>query len=94
METIHHEGREIAVEQVGRTSHSRLLRSNASGEYFIEYPVSVGPFKIDIEAIHALTAEEVAAYQAGMLDLAEFAHRLSEADQASGRLERKPARDE
>ena len=92
METIQHEGRVIAVRQVDRTSHSRLLRSDASEEYFIAYPVSVGPFKIDVEAIHALTGEEVAAYQDGMLDLAELARRLSEADQASGRHERKPAR--
>lgn len=90
METIHHEGRVIAVQQADRTPHSRLLRSEA-GEYFIAYPVSVGPFKIDIEAIHALTGEELAAYQAGVLDLSEFAHRLAEADQASGRLERQPA---
>jgi hypothetical protein len=92
METIRHEGRVIAVQQVDRTSHSRLLRSDASGEYFIAYPVSVGPLAIDVEATHALTGEEVAAYQAGRLDLAELAHRLSQADQASGRLERKPAR--
>jgi hypothetical protein len=93
METIRHEGREIAVQQVARTSHARLLRSADSGEYFVEYPVSVGPYRIDIAAIHALTDEEVAAHAAGTLDLAEFAHRLSQADQASGRLERKPASD-
>ncbi len=93
METIRHEGRAIAVQEVARTSHSRLLRSD-SGEYFVEYPVSVGPYKIDIEATHALTSEEVAAYNAGKLDLAEFAYRLGQADQASGRLERKPARKE
>ena len=91
METIQHEGRAIAVEQVGRTSHARLLRCDATGEYFIAYPVSVGPFAIDVEATHALMGEEAAAYQAGTLDLAELAHRLSQADQASGRLERKPA---
>ncbi len=94
MDTIHHEGKVVAVQQVDRTSHARLLRSDASGEYFIAYPVSVGPFKIDIEAIHALTGEEVAAYQAGTLNLAEFAHRLSHADQASGRPERKPTNGE
>lgn len=93
METIHHEGRVIEVQQVARTSHSRLLRYDASGEYFIAYPVSVGPFKIDMEAIHALTDEEVAAYQQGVLDLAAFAQRLAQADQASGRLEQNPARE-
>lgn len=90
METIHHEGRAIVVEQVARGSHYRLLRAEEPGEYFIEYPVSVGPYKIDISAIHALTNEEVAAYSAGTLDLAEFAHQRSQADQASGRFERKP----
>lgn len=90
METIRHAGREIAVRQVARTSHSRLLYVQDSGEYLIGYPVSVGPYQIDIEGFHAFTGEEVAAYQAGALDLAEFASRLSQADQASGRLERKP----
>jgi hypothetical protein len=94
METIHHEGRAITVQQVTRTSHSRLLYSEDSGEYFIGYPVSVGPYKIDIEGCQMLTGEEVAAYKAGTLDLAEFAYRLGQADQASGRLERKPAREE
>jgi hypothetical protein len=94
METVRHEGRVITVQQVTRTSHSRLLYSEDSGEHFIAYPVSVGPYKIDIEGFHALTSEEVAAYKAGTLDLAEFAYRLSQADQASGRLERKPASEE
>ena len=91
METIHHEGREITVEQVTRRSHCILYCSVDSGEYFIGYPVSVGPYKIDIEGYHALTSEEVAAYKAGTLDLAEFASQLGQADQASGRYERKPA---
>jgi hypothetical protein len=94
METIRHEARVITVQQVTRTSHSRLLYAEDSGEYFIGYPVSVGPYKIDLEGFHALTNEEVAAYMAGTLDLAEFAYRLSQADQASGRLERKPAVEE
>jgi hypothetical protein len=91
METLRHDGREITVEQVACTSHCRLLYSARTGEYFAEYPVSVGPYKIDIPATHALTSEEVAAYQAGALDLAEFGSELAEADQGSGRLERKPA---
>jgi hypothetical protein len=94
METIHHEGREIAVQQVTRGSHCILYYSQDSGEYFIGYPVSVGPYKIDIEGYHVLTSEEVAAYKAGTLDLAEFAYQLGQADQASGRFEREPAREE
>lgn len=90
METIHHEGREITVQQVDRRSHCILYYSEDSGEYLIGYPVSVGPYKIDMEGYHVLTSEEVAAYEAGTLDLAEFARRLAEGDQASGRLERKP----
>lgn len=74
METIRHEGRAIAVRQVTRTSHSRLLCSD-SGECFVEYPVSVGPFRIDVAATHVLTSEEVAAYRAGTLDLAELGRR-------------------
>ena len=90
METIRHDGREITVQQIDRTSHCRLLRTEDSGEYFVEYPVSVGPYKIDIDGYHTLTSEEVAAYEAGTLDLAEFGGRLGQADQASGRYERKP----
>ena len=92
METIRHEGRVITVQQVTRTSHAILLYSADSGEYFIEYPVSVGPYKIDISGYHTLTSEEVAAYKAGTLDLAEFAAQRSEADQKSRRYERKPRR--
>ena len=90
METIRHDGREIVVQPVARTSHCRLLYAGQTGEYFAEYPVSVGPYKIDIPATHALSREEVAAYQAGVLDLAEFGSQRAEADQASGRFERKP----
>jgi hypothetical protein len=94
VETIHHEGRVITAQQITRTSHSRLLYAKDSGEYLVGYPVSVGPWKIDIEGFHTLTSGEVAAYQAGTLDLAEFAHRLGQADQASGRYEQKPAHEE
>ncbi len=82
------------MQQVTRTSHSRLLYSEDSGEYFIGYPVSVGPYQIDIEGFHALTGEQVAAYKAGALDLAAFAYRLGQADQASGKFERNPPRAE
>jgi hypothetical protein len=92
METIRHEGGVIAVQQVARTSHSRLLYAEGSGEYLIGYPVSVGPYKVDIEGFHALTSDAVAAYKA--LDLAAFAYRLGQADQASGRFERTPARED
>lgn len=89
METIRHDGREITVKQVARTSHAILLYSEDSGEYFVEYPVSVGPYKVDISGYHTLTSEEVAAYNAGTLDLAELGFRMGQADQASGRYERK-----
>jgi hypothetical protein len=91
METIHHEGREITVQQVARGSRCILYHSEDSGEYLIGYPVSVGPYRTDIEGCHVLTGEDVAAYEAGTLDLAELARRSGEADQASGRFERKPA---
>lgn len=89
METIRHDGRVITVQQVARTSHATLLYSDDSGEYFVEYPVSVGPYKIDISGYHTLTGEEVAAYKAGALDLAELGYRMGQADQASRRYERK-----
>ena len=82
METIRHEGREITVEQVARTPHCRLLYSAQTGEYFAEYPVSVGPYKIDLPATHALSREEAAAYQAGALDLAEFGSQLAQASES------------
>ena len=45
---------------------------------------------LGIAGTHALTSDELAAYKAGTLDLAEFGGRLGQADQASGRYERKP----
>ena len=91
METIRHDGRVITVRQVARTSHAILLYSEDSGEYLVEYLVSVGPYKIDISSYHTLTSEEVAAYKAGTLDLAELGYRMGQADQKSGRYERKPS---
>ena len=89
METIRHEGRDIAVRQVARTSHTRLLRCDETGESFLEYPVSVGPYKIDVDGIRVLTSDEVAAIEQGTVDMAALGARWAQEDQASERLERR-----
>jgi hypothetical protein len=94
METIHHDGRVITVQQVTRTPFASLLYSEDSGEYIAEYIVSVGSHRMSISGYHTLTSEEVAAYKAGTLDVAELGARMGDADQASGRYEQKPRREE
>jgi hypothetical protein len=79
METISHDGRTVLVREIARPAgwSCRLLVSDAD-EAFLEYLVSVGPYKIDVAAVHPLTREEVASYEAGRLDLGDLARRLAE----------------
>ena len=79
METISHQGSVIAVREIARPAgwSCRLLVDDAGAAY-LEYLVSVGPYKIDVAAIHPLSAEDVAAYDAGELDLGALARELAE----------------
>jgi hypothetical protein len=79
METIQCQGRTITVREVARPEGwmCRLLVAD-DGSAYLEYLVSVGPYKIDVAVVHALSREEVAAYEAGTLDLGALASELAE----------------
>jgi hypothetical protein len=91
METIRCDGGEIAVRELARPPgwSCRLLVSEDGTRHFLEYLVSVGPYRIDVSVVHALSADQVGAYGAGTLQLGELARELAEADQRSGRFERR-----
>ena len=90
METIEFRGRQIAVREVARPEGwlCRVLVSEDGGA-FLEYVVSVGPYKIDIDVVHALSRDDFALYEAGRLDLGVLARNLAEHDQTSGVFERR-----
>jgi hypothetical protein len=90
METIHHQGRDIAVREVARPEgwSCRVLVAE-DGRAFLEYLVSVGPYKIDLAAVHPLAREDFAAFEAGRLDLGMLARNLAARDEATGALERR-----
>ena len=93
METVRHAGKDVTVREVGRPASKRLCRhlmSDETGQHFLEYVIAVGPYKIDLPVVHPLTDSEVSAYESGALQLGELAERLADADERSGRFERKP----
>ena len=63
-----------------------LLAEN--GTAYLEYVVSVGPYKMDVTVVEALAREDFAAFQAGTLDLGVVARILAEHDQTYGTFER------
>ena len=90
METIEHQGRAIAVREVARPDGwlCRVLVAD-DGDAYLEYVVSVGPYKVDLMVVHPLTREDFASFQAGTLDLGILARNLAEHDQAMGTFERR-----
>jgi hypothetical protein len=79
METIQHQGQAVAVREVARPEGwlCRVLVAE-DGDAFLEYLVSVGPYKIDVAFVHPLSREEFAAFEAGTLDLGALAQKLAE----------------
>ena len=90
METIDYQGRAIAVREVARPDGwmCRVLVAE-NGDAYLEYLVSVGPYKVDLGVVHRLTREDFAAFEAGKLDLGVLARNLAEHDQAIGAFERR-----
>jgi hypothetical protein len=90
MESIEHDGRVIAVREVARPDGwlCRVLLAD-DGAAYLEYLVSVGPFKIDLAVVHPLNPGDLAAFQAGRLDLGALAGRLAADDEATRRFERR-----
>ncbi|HET7461943.1 MAG TPA: hypothetical protein VFJ82_11875 [Longimicrobium sp.] len=86
METIDYDGVSYSVREVARPEgwSCRLLVTDDGATYFLEYLVSVGPYKIDVARIHKLSAEEVRAYTAGGLRLGELARQLAETSKSQG----------
>ncbi len=89
METIQYRDRAIAVREVARPDgwSCRVLVAE-DGSAYLEYLVSVGPYKIDRAVAHLLRREDFAAFEAGTLDLGVLARNLAEHDEAIGAFER------
>ena len=90
METITFLGRDIVVREVARPDgwSCRVLVAG-DGAAYLEYLVSVGPYKVDHAAIHALAREDFAAFETGTLDLGVLARNLAEHDMAIRAYERR-----
>jgi hypothetical protein len=93
MEIVRLAGTEVTVREVSRPAGKRLCRhliSDDDQQHFLEYVISVGPYKIDLPVAHPLTEAQVSAHMAGTLQLGELAEQLADADERSGRFERTP----
>ena len=79
METIRVDGKDIQVHELSfhPASRSRVLRPvNAQG-LLIEFTWSSGPFKIDLQGIHHLSAAESELYLRGDLQVDTLARQLA-----------------
>ena len=91
METVRVGDTEVAVREVGRPASKRLCRhlvSEDGEQHFLEYVISVGPYRFDLPVVHRLTQTQLSAHSAGTLPLGELAEQLADADEQSGRYER------
>ena len=91
METLRFGDKDFTVREVDRPASKRQCRylvSVENTEQFLEYVISVGPFKFDLPVVHLLTDIEVAAVAEGRLHLGELAEELANADEQSRRFER------
>lgn len=91
MENIRYKGEEFTVQEVLPRpvdwSCQHLVSSDVKHQ-FLEYLISVGPYKIDVVCIYELTTEQIAAYITGALTLGELARQLAEQNESSGKYER------
>jgi hypothetical protein len=91
VESIFYEGQEFTVREVLPRpvgSSCRHLVSSDGDHQFLEYLVSVGPYKIDVACRHKLTTEQIAGYRSGAVVLGALARQLAAADESSGKHER------
>ena len=90
METIDYQGNSVAVREVARPEgwSCRVLVAE-DGRAFLEYLVSVGPYKIDLAVVHAVSREDFTGFEQGRLDLGSLARTLAERDEATGEFERR-----
>ncbi len=91
MENIRYNGEEFTVQEVFPRpvdwSCQHLVSSDAEHQ-FLEYLISVGPYKIDVVCIHELTTKQIAAYISGTLTPGELARQLAEQNESPGKYER------
>jgi hypothetical protein len=89
-ETIDFRGQKIAVREVARPAGwSCIVYEAEDGSAYLDYLVSVGPYKTDVSVVHRLSRVDYAAFQAGDLDLGVLARNLAEHDQDIGAFERR-----
>jgi hypothetical protein len=91
MEKLQLGDQEVMVREAGRPVSTRLCRHLISADneqHFLEYVISVGPFKFDIPIVYPLTEAQVAACAAGTLQLGQLAEQLADSDEHSGKYER------
>jgi hypothetical protein len=83
VETIRHSGEDFIVQEHSRPEgwSCRHLISADRGHQFLEYLISVGPFKIDAIRIHKLSSSEIEGQRSGALHLGELARQLAEEDE-------------
>ena len=90
METIEYRGRSIAVREVARPDGwSCRVLADEDGAAYLEYLVSVGPYKFDVAVVHRLSRQDFAAFEVGNLDLGVLARNLAEHDMAYRVFERR-----
>ena len=87
METIRYQGEEYVVQELARPAGwlCRHLASEDGSHQFLEYVVSVGPYKIDVCGLHKLSRSELAGLLSGTLSLGGLARRLGEQAPPPGR---------
>jgi hypothetical protein len=90
VETIRHKGEDFTVQEHSRPGgwSCRHLVSADRSHQFLEYLISVGPFKIDAIRLHKLSASEIEAHRSGALHLGELARQLAEEDERTAKPER------
>ena len=83
METVRHNGEDFTVQEHSRPAgwSCRHLVSTDGAHQFLEYLISVGPYKIDAIRIHKLSTSQIEAHRSGALHLGDLARRLAEEDE-------------
>jgi len=90
VETIRHNSEDFVVQEHPRPGgwSCRHLVSADGSHHFLEYLISVGPFKIDAIRIHKLSSGEIEGHRSGALHLGELARQLAEKDERPVKPER------
>ena len=88
METVRYQGEEFEVQELSRPA-GWLCRHLASADgvlQFLEYVVSVGPYKRDVCYLHKLSRRQLVRLRSGTLSLGELARQLAEKAEQPGKV--------